>query len=154
MRKDLEKRWLREYLINVWKYLKGVCQENGSRLSLVVPRTETKGNRHKLMHMKFHLHMRRNFFTVQVAKHWNRLHREVHSIPGEFRHCLDTILCSGLWDGPAWNRKVGSDDPLFSLLILCILWFCDNWLEAVLIQWSVCVWFKWLVSCCFICTFW
>ena len=39
--------------------------------------------------------MRKNFFTVRVTEHWNRLPREVVESPVEIlRTCLDTYLCS------------------------------------------------------------
>ncbi|KFQ23985.1 hypothetical protein N331_04122, partial [Merops nubicus] len=38
-------------------------------------------NAHKLEHRKFHLNMRKNFFTVRVPEHWNRLPREVVDSP-------------------------------------------------------------------------
>ncbi|TRZ24618.1 hypothetical protein HGM15179_002505 [Zosterops borbonicus] len=62
---SLEKRWLRGDLINVYKYLMEEYQEGGARLFFVVPSNRTRGNGQKLMHRKFHLNMRKNFFTVQ-----------------------------------------------------------------------------------------
>ncbi|KFQ00291.1 hypothetical protein N330_04604, partial [Leptosomus discolor] len=52
-------------------------------------------NRHKLEHRKFHLNMRRNFFTLKVAEHWNRLPREVVESPSLeiFKTHLDAFLC-------------------------------------------------------------
>ncbi|KFV88553.1 hypothetical protein N308_11746, partial [Struthio camelus australis] len=51
-------------------------------------------NRHKLQHRQFHTNMRRNFFTVRVTEHWNRLPREAVESPSLeiFKTRLDAIL--------------------------------------------------------------
>ena len=56
----------------------------------------TRGNSRKLKHGKLCTNVRRNFFTVRVMEHRNRLPREVvNFLPLEiFKTCLDTYLCS------------------------------------------------------------
>ncbi|KFV88026.1 hypothetical protein N308_03670, partial [Struthio camelus australis] len=51
-------------------------------------------NGHNLKHRKFHLNMRKNFLTVRVTEHWNRLPREAVGSPSLqiFKTRLGVIL--------------------------------------------------------------
>ena len=88
-----EKNEKREDLINIHKYLRGVCQVNGASLFPFVPTDRTRGNRHKPKQRKIQL-----IFAVRLTEHWNRFPREVVQSPSleVFKTCLHAILCNVL----------------------------------------------------------
>jgi len=93
---SLKKRRLRGDLRNAYKNLQGGCREDGARLFSVVASDRTRGNRHKLKHRKFQLNTRKNFFSLRVTEHWNRVPREAIESPSPeiLKTRLDKVLCS------------------------------------------------------------
>ena len=89
---------------------------------------KTRGNGHKLEHRKFCTNMQRNFFTVRVMEHWNRLPRWVVDSPS--LEIFKTCLCSLVW-GTCFAGGLDSmiSRAPFQPLQFCdsaILWRCDS----------------------------
>lgn len=64
-----EKRRYSRELGNLYKYLRVGSKEDGARPFSVVLSDSTGGNRHNLKHRRFHLHIRKPFYSVKVVKH-------------------------------------------------------------------------------------
>jgi len=72
-----EKRRLCGDLILAFQYLNGAYKKDGDKFFSRAHCNRTRGNIFKLRKGRFRLDIRNNFFSVRIAKHWNRLPREV-----------------------------------------------------------------------------
>lgn len=86
---SLENRKLRGYLITVFQYLKSGYKEDGGCLFIRSHVEKTRGNRYKLQRHKFHLNIRKKYFTVRTADHRNNIPRDVVE---DFKMHLDRLL--------------------------------------------------------------
>lgn len=76
----------------MYKYLVGGSNNIRARLFSMVPMDRTSVSGHELKHKKFHLNIRKYFFTVRMAEHWDQLRRLVVESSS-----LDTVLSNLLW---------------------------------------------------------
>ncbi|KAK4831436.1 hypothetical protein QYF61_017567, partial [Mycteria americana] len=86
---SLEKRRLQGDLTAAFQYLKGACRKAGEGLFTRACSDRTRGNGFKVKG-----DTRKKFFTMRVARHWNRLPREVVDAPSleAFKARLDGAL--------------------------------------------------------------
>ncbi|KFP92582.1 hypothetical protein N311_13148, partial [Apaloderma vittatum] len=91
---SLEKRRLWGHLITAFQKLKGTYRKAGQGIFTRVSRNRTRRNGFKLKENRFRLDLRKKFFSMRVARLWNRLPREIVYIPSleMFKARLDEAL--------------------------------------------------------------
>jgi len=81
-------------LITAFQYLKGAFKKAREGLIRRACQDSTRGNGFKMKEGRFRLAIRKKFFTMRVARHWNRLPREAVDAPSleVFKARLDGAL--------------------------------------------------------------
>ena len=95
----LEKRRLRGGLRAAFQYLKGAYRKDGDNLFSRACCDRRRSNGFTLREGSFWLDIRKKFFTMRAAKHWNRLPTEVVEAPS-LETCkirLDRALSNLIW---------------------------------------------------------
>jgi len=85
------------------KYLQGGCQQDGARLLF-------RGNGHKLKHRKFHLHTRKNFFTLRAMETGRGCPEQLQS------------LVFGRYPDSSWTCSCAASEPQRALPSPALLW--------------------------------
>ena len=106
-------------------------QRHKARLFLAGRSDRTRGNGHNLKHRKFCTNVHKNFFTVRVMEHWNRLLRESVDSPSLeiFKTHLGAYLCN-LLQGACF---AGELDLRISGGPFRLLQFCDSVIPVLFI---------------------
>jgi len=78
---SLEKRRLQGHLRAACQYLKGAYKKAGEGLFTRACRDKTRVNGFKLKEGSFRLDVRKEFFTLRVVRHWNKLPRAAVDAP-------------------------------------------------------------------------
>jgi len=96
---SLEKKRLWGYLIAAFQYLKGAYKAAREGLFTRACRDRTRGNGFKMKEVRFRSDIRKQFFTVRVVRHWNRLPRKAVDVPSVavFKARLDGALSNLVW---------------------------------------------------------
>jgi len=91
---SLEKRRFWGHLFAAFQYCKGAYRKEGDNLFIKACYDRTKSNGFKLREGRFRLDIRKKFFTMRVAKPWNRFPSAVVEAPslGAFKARLDRAL--------------------------------------------------------------
>jgi len=62
--------------VAAFQYLKGACNKAGEGHFTRASSDGARGNGFRLKEARFRLHLRKNFFTMRVVRHWKKLPRK------------------------------------------------------------------------------